>query len=100
MLYRLTDIGPLCNYPHSLKQLDVSHNQIENWPPFSSWDILSDEPMSPISTSSPFLCSSPTVTCFAGIDRNSPKTPVIQGNLVKRWRKFRFHCSIFRKKIS
>jgi Leucine-rich repeat (LRR) protein len=82
MLYRLTDIGPLCNYPHGLKQLDLSHNQIENWPPFSNWDILQlDEPISPLSSSSPFLCSPPTVTCFAGIDRNPPKTPVTQGNL-------------------
>lgn len=77
---KLTDIGPLSNYPHGLKQLDLSHNQIENWPPFSNWDILQlDEPMSPLSTSSPFLSSSATITCFAGIDRNPPKTPVTQG---------------------
>lgn len=74
-------MGPLCNFPHSLKQLDLSHNQIENWPPCSSWDVLQlDEPLSPLSSSSPFSSSSSPSICYSCMpDRNMPKTPITTG---------------------
>ncbi len=77
-------MGALCNYPHTLKQLDLSHNQIENWPLCSSWDLLQlDEPlMSPMSTS-PFSSSSSSSSiaiCYScTADRNLPKTPITPG---------------------
>ena len=102
---KLSDMGPLCNYPHSLKHLDLSHNQIEHWPLFSNWDVLMfDEPMSPLSTSSPLGCSS-NITCYAAPERNSPKTPILPGKQIIKMNSLlvcflTFFFFTFRTKIS
>ena len=81
-------MGPLVNYPNSLKQLDLSHNEIEHWPCNSSnWEML-DEPLSPSSSSSSSSCSS--IICYAGQDRSLPRTPVTTG----------FHLPIYLLKIN
>ena len=76
---RLTDIGALFNYPISLKQLDLSHNEIEHWPTSSpNWEMLLDEPLSPVSSSSS-TSSCCSAVCYAAQDRSAPKTPVTPG---------------------
>ena len=76
-------MGPLCNYPISLKQLDLSHNIIEHWSPMPAvWELLPDEPTSPALSASSSTAGSPlaaTVVCYALQDRAAPKTPATSG---------------------
>ena len=69
-------MGPLCNFPYTLKQLDLSHNKIENWPnsSVSTWEVLLDEPLSPSPASSNLSSS---IICYAAPERNPPKTPTM-----------------------
>ena len=72
-------MGPLCNYPFSLKQLDLSHNEIEHWPPSAAnWDMM-DELLSPSSSASSSCSALASPVCYAAQDKPQPKTPVTPG---------------------
>ena len=88
--FRLTDMGPLCNYPHTLKQLDLSHNKIDNWPNSSVfiWEVLLDEPLSPSPVNS--TASSSSIICYAAPERNPPKTPTIASGSANIHNKYEF----------
>ncbi|GAB6033061.1 hypothetical protein CHUAL_012677 [Chamberlinius hualienensis] len=54
---RLTEMGPIANYPVTLKHLDLSHNEVRNWPISYSTEELNDG------------------TCYNSV-LNSPKTSI------------------------
>ena len=55
----LTSIGPISRFPSSLKQLDLAHNQITNWPIEKDTDLICYNTSKEDKTISPSVCSTP-----------------------------------------
>ena len=82
VIFSLKEIGPLCHYPHNLRQLDLSHNKIEEWRFVPAADLGFDD--SGTSTGSQTTLSH-LAPCYALKERSPMKPVLTQGSFSSKY---------------